>query len=143
MCKLRIRLSVFCGIGMFGSGALCSLMVRGRIILRAATLKDGRLAMSSMAVLARSAMQILARYHDWYDQNHYNLIWPHLRQITTSAHIILLALERYEITKREAESSLSTAMWILRLSEPKWTDQASAARENIESVARAFGKIQR
>jgi hypothetical protein len=103
---------------------------------------DNRFAVSSLAILARSASQILFRYHDFYLTQHYNLVWQHLLHVVTSAHLVLLCFWRFEITKREAESSLSTAVWILVLSEPRWTAQARRAREKIEAIAVSFGKSQ-
>lgn len=92
-------------------------------------------------MLARSAVQILSRYRYVYENEIYNLVWQHWKHILTCAHIVLLCFWRYELTKDEAEQNLSTALWLLKLAEPRWGDQARMAREKIESVAGAFGEM--
>jgi hypothetical protein len=92
-------------------------------------------------MLARSAVQILSRYRYVYENEIYNLVWQHWKHILTCAHIVLLCFWRYELTKDEAEQNLSTALWLLKLAEPRWGDQARMAREKIESIAGAFGEL--
>lgn len=111
------------------------------MLLRAAMLTDDRFAMSSLAILARSASQILARYHDWYTTQTYNLAWQHLRHITTCAHVSMICYWRQELLQRETETNLASAIWILSLAEPRWTTFAQSAREKIELVAHALGKL--
>jgi hypothetical protein len=91
-------------------------------------------------MLARSAVQILSRYRYVYENEIYNLVWQHWKHILTCAHIVLLCFWRYELTKDEAEQNLSTALWLLKLAEPRWGDQARMAREKIESIAGVFGE---
>lgn len=110
------------------------------MLLRAATLEDVRLSMSSLAILARSSAQILARYHEWYSTQNYNLAWQHLRQITTCAHVTLICYCRQELLKRETEATLASAIWILGLAEPRWTTFAQSTREKLGLVADALGE---
>lgn len=111
------------------------------MIVRAAVIEDFRFAVSCLSVLARSASQILTRYQDFYISQHYNLVWQHLRHIVTAAHVTLLCFWRFELTKREAEQSLSTAISILHLFQPRWGMQASGPRERIEAIALRFGTL--
>lgn len=97
--------------------------------------------MSSLSVLARSATQIIVRYNAIYRRLPYNLMWQHLRQVSTCAHIILLCYWRYEITKIEAEIQLSNAVWMLGLMEPRWREQAAEAKQKIHIVSAALGEF--
>lgn len=105
------------------------------------TLRDRRVSMSSLAVLARSATQILVRYNAIYRRLPYNLMWQHLRQITTCAHILLLCYWRYELTKSETEVSLSLAVWMIGLMEPRWREQAADAKSKIIRIAESIGEL--
>lgn len=112
----------------------------GRISLRLVTLRDRRVSMSSLSVLARSATQVLVRYNAIYRRLPYNLMYQHLRQVVTCAHIVLVCFWRYEITKPEAEITLSIAVWIISLMEPRWREMASEARRKVVLVAGALGE---
>lgn len=103
------------------------------------TLNDSRLSMASLAVLSRSAMKILACYYDIYLHLEYNLVWAHIRHIITSAHIVIIAFWRFELTKTEAETALGQAVWMLSLMEPRWRSQASEGRRKILLIANALG----
>jgi hypothetical protein len=96
--------------------------------------------MSSLAVLARSATQIIVRYNAIYRRLPYNLMWQHLRQITTCAHVLLLCYWRYELTKSETEVSLSLAVWMIGLMEPRWREQAADAKRKIILIAESIGE---
>jgi hypothetical protein len=102
------------------------------------TLNDSRLSMSSLAVLSRSALKILACYYEMYLRHEYNLIWLHLRHLVTCAHIVIIAHWRFELTKAEAETALGQALWIIGLMEVRWRTQASEARRKILQVANAL-----
>ena len=117
-----------------------TLTIRGRIMLRAATLEDERFLMSSMAILARASTQILTAYYEWYSTQTFNLMWQQLRHVVTCAHITILCHVRFELLKEEAEANLVKVFSILALSEPRWTDQVKSARMKIEQVATAFGQ---
>lgn len=105
--------------------------------MRASTLTDTRLDLSTLAILSRSASQVIETY---YRQLHYAGLWLNLRQISSTAHAILLCYHRQAIGKIEAEQSLSMAAWMLGLMEPRWTDQASEARRKIILVGSALGE---
>lgn len=109
-------------------------------MLRASTMKDPRFNMSSLAILARSATEIMRNYHDYYSTRPYLGIWQHLRHIITSAHIGLLCFWRHELHRREAEQIVSSAVWILQLAEPRWPVLASSARLKIEEIVKAMGE---
>lgn len=112
-------------------------MIRGCLSLRASTLTDTRLDLATLAVLSRSASQIIETY---YRRLHYSGLWLNLRQISTCAHTILLCYHRHAMSKIEAEQSLSMAAWMLGLMEPRWTVQATEARRKIILVASALGE---
>lgn len=122
------------------AGIVALIEARGRMLLRAATLDDERFTMSSLAILARSSTQILARYHEWYSTSNYNLAWHHVRQITTCAHVTLICYWRQELLKGETETNLASALWILGLAEPRWTTFAQSAREKLGLVATSLGQ---
>jgi len=111
----------------------------GRMLMRSATLDDGRYAMTSIAIMARSATQILARYHDWYSTENYNLAWQHLQHIVTCAHVTLFCHIRQELLAKETEVNLASALWILGLAEPRWTSFAKVSKERIQAIALALG----
>lgn len=117
-----------------------SLTCRGRMLLRTIVMNDERFAMSSLAILSRSASQILSRYHEWYSSQVYNLSWQHLHHITTCANVTLFCYWRHELLKQEAEVNLNSAIWILQLAQPRWTTFAQTSRERIERVCEAFGE---
>jgi hypothetical protein len=110
----------------------------GRMLTRSATLDDDRYAMSSIALMARSATQILARYHDWYSTENYNLAWQHLQHIITCAHVTLFCYIRQELLSRETETNLASALWILGLAEPRWTSFAVVSRERLKAISLAL-----
>ncbi|BEJ13130.1 hypothetical protein CspHIS471_0303040 [Cutaneotrichosporon sp. HIS471] len=110
----------------------------GRLTVRAVTLNDSRLSMSSLAVLTRSATKIIACYYDFYLYHEYNLMWLHFRHLVTCAHIVIIAHWRFELTKPEAEIALSHALWMIGLMEARWGRQASEARRKILQVANAL-----
>lgn len=113
---------------------------RGRITLRLLTVNDRRLAMSSLTILARSAVKILDAYSKMYLDLAYNLVWQHVRHVVTCAHLVLLCFWRYEMTKAEAETSLGLATWMLGLMEPRWGVSASESRRKIVAVAEMMGE---
>lgn len=111
----------------------------GRMLMRTATLDDERYSMSSIAIMARSASQILARYHDWYAAESYNLAWQHLQHIVTCAQVTLFCHIRQELLRKETETNLASALWILGLAEPRWTSFARVSRERIQAIGIALG----
>ena len=104
-------------------------------------LDDDKFSSSSFAVLVRGATQILARYHQFYTTQHYNLVWYHLSHIIICAHITLLAFHFAEIDESSAKQNLATATWILGLAEPRWTTSVSKAKNDILTLASAFGQF--
>lgn len=104
------------------------------------TLNDRRLALSSLSILARSAIKVISAYARIYAATQYNLVWQNVRQISTCAQLVLLCFWRFEITRHEAEDAIGSAAWMLQLMEPRWGVSASEQRRKILIIADTMGE---
>lgn len=111
----------------------------GRITISICSRTDKRVSMSSLSVLARSAVQVIVRYSSIYRRLPYNLMHQHLQQIRTCANIIVLCFWKFEMTKTEAEVSIAMAVWMIGLMVPRWGKQAADASRKITQLSEAVG----
>jgi hypothetical protein len=111
---------------------------RDRIMLRSACVSNPLLTVSSLAIIARSATQILLAYRAIYRTRVYNLAWPQLRRVVTCAQLILQCYWRYELQKEEAETAMRIVFELLDTLRARWRS-ASTARDSLWELTMGLG----
>ncbi len=93
-------------------------------MIRAGSLNDPSRSVISIALMARSAAQIIFAYEKMYRTGKQNLPWPQVRRTCTAAEIILLAYSRYELDRREAGNLMTIALGLMRTQGVRWKSAA-------------------
>jgi hypothetical protein len=108
-------------------------------MLRSACITEPLLTVSSLAIIARSATQILLVYRAIYRTGQFNLAWPHLRRVLTCGQLIVQCYWRYELQKEEAEIAMQMAFELLDKLALRWKS-ATPARASLWELARGLGE---
>jgi hypothetical protein len=108
-------------------------------MLRSACVGNPLLTVSSLAIIARSATQILLAYRAIYRTRVYNLAWPQLRRVVTCGQLILQCYWRYELQKEEAETMMRIVFELLDTLQARWRS-ASTVRASLTELTKGLGE---
>lgn len=100
-------------------------------MIRSGSLNDPSRSVISLALMARSAAQIILAYEKMYRTGKQNLPWPQVRRTCTAAEIILLSYSRYELDRREAGNLMTIALGLMKTQGVRWKSAAEVRRNLI------------
>ena len=136
-----VRIGLSCDIagslsmrGLFRRYARANGISRLRILLYSGVLQTSCHAKST---LTRCVSQMLSIYQDADAIGHFRESWQQLRQLTTCAHILILATAAGELHRKEATQTWTTLIRFLERLQSFWPS-ASRTIQALHKAALAF-----